>query len=566
MRRRSPEQDRRPSPPQQMGRRSPPHPDAPAGTAEWKSFLGKKVRAESAAAARQESQKKDAPSMSSRPTSRDAPPAPAGRSNWAPDPASQNQPPAPPPPKTRPGHRDAPPPMTRPSNPNYAHTEPRAADDERDSLFDFRSSASSAVKSRNGSTPVSEQTVSAAKQSFKDRSGRRVADRSERRGKNYGQPHFVEQGEDRRGASYGQPHYVNDNDVMEESNFSDISPIPVEETSFDQTMERASDTGTAIEQGTFFKRLQACAAPIIPRQFLPSEEPKGDLPSAHLAFMKSNPQPTSSTLSSGANSRSTKKKEIPSSLLGRPDTILEDGDEAESSYQTPKSRSSSSRNEGRSSSGKRNRQRSPKDTSDARSTASLSSADGFGARTSYLEAIAMKAAVSKPKRSGSRGKDRDERSRSSARSDVSSSSRRGGSERWQEFLDRKGASVSPTKARGDKSDVSKAAEKYAAEKVEEMMSVMATNPKSKNRIEDMIEIHSSSGAPEIVSPYELARSSGSRTKSTISSGSRTKSTVSSGGMKANPHDSAKAAEELAAARVEAMMAAMTTTNLDEGEI
>jgi hypothetical protein len=83
------------------------------------------------------------------------------------------------------------------------------------------------------------------------------------------------------------------------------------------------------------------------------------------------------------------------------------------------------------------------------------------------------------------------------------------------------------------------AEEKAAQKVEEMMKAMAMNTKSKADIDDMIETMSQTSGP-------------SRGPTNLSSLSQKKKS-----------ESAVAAEELAAARVEAMMKAMGSEKLDE---
>jgi hypothetical protein len=163
--------------------------------------------------------------------------------------------------------------------------------------------------------------------------------------------------------------------------------------------------------------------------------------------------------------------------------------------------------------------------------------EDFGAKTAYLEAIAMKAAVSKPRRStGSRGR---------ATSSVASSTSSQHSEKWKSFLERKKASgTSPTKARSSGvSDVSKAAERYAASKVEEMMAEMNANSVSApgSRRDHILR---SDYSEEDDDDYKAMRSYKKR------SGSSTGE-----------------AQDLAAARVEAMMTQLSGSQIDEeGEI
>lgn len=423
------------------------HEDSPAGTAEWKSFLEKKVMAESAAAAKQSVARRSRPDPSEIRNRSD----PSG------------------------------------NDPGYSGDE---EDVDDDSLFEFKPS----MRDQTGAFPT---------------------------------------------AANSSPGELDDS-------FSDLSPIQAREEEYDDErlkgMEAVSDTGTNIEQGSFLKRLQACAAPMMPRQFTQTQEGSETVPSSHLAFLRSSPQAGSSS------------HFVPPNLCGRPDTISESG---EQELRTP-------REPDRSSSSKRSKQRSSPRYSGSE-VRSVASDDGFGARTSYLEAIAMEAAISKPKRHGSRGRTSDEKSRSSATSEVSVGSRR--SERWQDFLDRKSVGISPDKQRIElatsehSSDVSKAAEKYAAQQVEEMMEAMSKkrDVDKQSQVREMIDQStgvlsptSSSGA---LSPLDL--------KSIRSDGSKS---TKSGRSVHKKNESARAAEELAAARVEAMMAAMTSQSLDEGEI
>mmetsp|Transcript_22330 Transcript_22330/g.32965 ORF Transcript_22330/g.32965 Transcript_22330/m.32965 type:complete len:1559 (-) Transcript_22330:92-4768(-) len=397
------------------------------GSMEWKSFLGKKVRAESAAAAA----KQDNASRSHPKTSMDG-----GESNTEFPPLS-----------------------------------------EEDSLFEFPAS----VSDQSGAFPT------------------------------------------------GMPPLLGPQD-----NFSDLSSIQgQEDEDANNRMEQVSDTGTNVEQGSFLKRLQACAAPMMPRQLSGQVNGKDDsVPSEHLAFLRTKPD--------GMNG--------PQSLCARPDTISEETTTLDLQLRTQDTDNS----EGRSSSAKRGKQRSSQNHvgSEVRSVVSE---EGFGTKSSYLESLDMKAAVSNPKRSGSRGRGNEERQRSSAASDVSTVSRK--SERWQEFLERKAAGGSPNKqTQQEGSDVqdnvSRASERYAAEKVELLMAAMSSSKDTdrEGKVERLLD--SEAITPDTSLEMSRERSSGSRT-------------VRSTSVK---HESARAAEELAAARVEAMMAAMTNQTLDEGEI
>jgi hypothetical protein len=104
------------------------------------------------------------------------------------------------------------------------------------------------------------------------------------------------------------------------------------------------------------------------------------------------------------------------------------------------------------------------------------------------------------------------------------------------------------------SEVSKAAEKYAAQQVEEMMAAMSSGPNSEKQkqVDGMMSPLTPDTSGSALPPYDIStvRSDGSKSTRSVK----------------KKNESARAAEELAAARVEAMMAAMTSQNLDEGEI
>ena len=93
------------------------------------------------------------------------------------------------------------------------------------------------------------------------------------------------------------------------------------------------------------------------------------------------------------------------------------------------------------------------------------------------------------------------------------------------------------------------------------MEVMASRSKSTPKswrskdVEETLDTsYGDSSTDSPLSPYRMTATDGDRSMSSKKSKTKRKS------------ESAKAAEELAAARVEAMMAAMTSSNLDEGEI
>lgn len=419
-----------------------------AGTAEWKSFLGKKVQAESAAAVKQE-----------RGSTKKEPEGDVAIADYSKGVKST-------------------------SGNKLVAPQPRNTEDD-DSLFEF--AASEIERQRDAKS--SENAPSKSR----------------------------------------DLHTVDDD-------FSDISPIHKND---EDEMEKVSDTGTAVEQGSFMKRLQACAAPMMPRQFTQSgnggAEGGGEgnaVPMAHLAFLRTNP-PVSSGSGGGGSSRF-----VPPALCGRPDTIVED----DSIQGSPPRKQSSSRTDA--SRRSKSNPRSSSRRGDLKDTSSVTSED-FEPKKSYLESIAMKTAVSKPRRSDSR--------RKSSSSDVSTGSRPR-SERFQALLEKRASQSSHSsgsKARSS-TEVSKAAEKYAAEKVEEMLEVMASRsksaPASRKTVDDMIDSMSSGSTSPPPSEAKSTRSQGSRTKAKKKS------------------ESAVAAEDLAAARVEAMMASMTSSNLDQGEI
>jgi hypothetical protein len=340
-----------------------------------------------------------------------------------------------------------------------------------------------------------------------------------------------------RGENGAFPTIANSMPGIVDDSFSDISPIQTQGEEYyegdhdrTQSMESVSDTGTNVEQGTFFKRLQACAAPIMPRQFLPSSDLMDSLPAAHLAFLR------------GTSQRKTQNSTSlysPHGFCGSSDDVKDDGKSNLASSATERGSSSSKRGKARTS---------PKQISE---TVSPISDAGFGAKTSYLEAMEMEAAVSKPKRHGSRGRGTDDRSRTSSMSDASSGLKK--NEKWKEFLDRKSAGISPGKDRSvsdHSSEVSKAAEKFAAQQVEEMMKLMAMKKEdvSLKQVEELM-----SSVPMSPNAGQGVRLVGSASKEPLRSVQKKSET-------------ARAAEELAAARVEAMMAAMTSQSLDEGEI
>ena len=310
---------------------------------------------------------------------------------------------------------------------------------------------------------------------------------------------------------------------------SDLSPINhTFEVSDNEKAVSEAYGPTEQERGlsSFFQRLSACTAPIIPHA--PNGQAESSVQSSHLEFLRSIPQ-------SAAAKRAT---DFVSSSFACVNPEANDKVESEDSTKSENNQSLP-REEGkpRSASVPRSSQKSSYGL-----VANSSASEDFGAKTAYLEALASRAAVANPKRSSSR-----RRERSSGASSVVSGATES-SEKWQAFLERKRAASAGTTDKSTRSnshsEVSRAAEKYAAEKVEEMMLKMSERSKSAPKdshyhrdIDNMLdtsgERYGSSGERKI------ARKKGS---------------------------AVRAAEDLAAARVEAMMAALSTNHLDEGEI
>lgn len=300
----------------------------------------------------------------------------------------------------------------------------------------------------------------------------------------------------------------------------DLSPIPSRDDS-DQDKNTSDAYGPEdVTMGSFFKRLAECTAPVMPAS--KNSQNSIGISNAHLAFMRAN---------------------IPSNLCGRAENVgsrtFSDEEYEEKPQDVGKLRGHLSE---RSKSVSKEKGSSP----DPRISASSGSvaSDDFGAKTAYLEALAMKTAVSKP-RSSSRRRDR---SSSSVASSTVSSTSSAHSEKWKAFLEKKKASGAPINSRASEaSEVSRAAERYAAEKVEEMMSIMSKNGDGR-QIESLMDSSNE---------HSFRHSTAAPSKS-----ANNDKRLDKGGY----NESARAAEELAAARVEAMMAALSTSQLDEGEI
>ncbi len=296
---------------------------------------------------------------------------------------------------------------------------------------------------------------------------------------------------------------------------SELSPIRHDESDSEygtRASEVVSEASTSVVQGTtFLQRLQACAAPVVTKgkQFAEKQNCSSESPiTSHLAFLKNTPGGKSGILQASAG------------LCGKPDTISEvgeDGSTVESLQTTPTNASSLRLNKERSRSNPRAKQQ--KD--DMSSVVS----DGFGAQSAYLEAIAMKAATGGKKK---KKKPSSEASAASGTPKSEASAKSGHSEKFQQFLDRRAsrdtaASVEENNNNDNNKDVSSRAEKYASEKVNEMMDSMADRDN---------------------------RETGAFPSATT-----------------KQNDASRvAAEELAAARVEVMMQTLSSQNLEDNEV
>ena len=287
---------------------------------------------------------------------------------------------------------------------------------------------------------------------------------------------------------------------------SNLSPIRTvhDDDEDDDDMNAPSEVSTEVLQGkTFMERIQACAAPILPRQL--EGVNCNPMPLAHLNFMRRN-QPVAPSNDS-QHSRSGPVV-APKSLYGKPDVIVEEEEEEDSAEDGQLART-------------------PKGPSPSKGRGDVSSVisdEQFGQKTAYLEAIAMKAAVSgskKPRRTRSSGSE--------------SSGNIKHSESWQRFLDKKNAATSE-----DQESVQRAAEEYAAKKIDQMIA-------RKQPAEfDSRPMEEATGAfPSVKNVNRFKGDTEWKTEST------------------------RAAEDLAAARVEAMMHSLSTKrplDEDEGEI
>ncbi len=134
------------------------------------------------------------------------------------------------------------------------------------------------------------------------------------------------------------------------------------------------------------------------------------------------------------------------------------------------------------------------------------------------------------------------------------------SETWQKFLEKRNKALESTSRRSLTSSQSKAAEKYAAQKLEEIMKEVSAVPNNGNNDDD--DSKRSKSTTKLRPPSSTAGML-PRSKSTgrpqLDGRLSRKSALSR-------NEAAKAAQDLAAARVEAMMAMTSSTRLEEGEI
>ncbi|GKY92696.1 hypothetical protein MPSEU_000239800 [Mayamaea pseudoterrestris] len=322
------------------------------------------------------------------------------------------------------------------------------------------------------------------------------------------------------------------------TSFLDVSSVAKQEkiSDFEQA---TSEYGPAPGEGnrsSFFKRFVECTAPIRAEchtmganvqtsvnETMQEMRENDSMPMAHLAFLRSNAH------AQGGHSKAGRF--VPPTFCGRQDNVVveddnedNDSDAKEEDHDvkaSPPARMVASNHVRpmRPQSTPREAPRSRGIHSLGSTASSVVSADGFGAKTAYLEALALKGAVAGSKRSSSRP--RGSRSTVSGVSGTSYASS-AHSEKWKSFLEKKKlrSGVSPGRSIANESDVSRAAGRYASAKLEEMMS---KNIQTKPGIRAMDSVEN--------------------------------------------HMSLQPADELAAARVEAMMTTLTSTHhLDEAEI
>lgn len=322
----------------------------------------------------------------------------------------------------------------------------------------------------------------------------------------------------RKNPSLGATPRQDDPSLRSLQEISNLSPIRNvhDDDDEDDDDETPSEVSTSVAQGTtFLQRLQACAAPMMPKSTMEGGINCNPLPVAHLAFMRNN---SAANTGNPDQAKSTSRL-FPSGLWSKPDIIVEEDDDEKAGGE----KGEEDRQQG-------NQEQPRSSTPSGRQRGDMSSVisdEQFGQKTAYLEAIAMKAAVS--------GSKKNRKTRSSGSSDTGSSKH---TESWQRFLDKKKGTSE------DSSDVQGAAERYASEKVEEMIGSMSA-AKSRSGDFQPRPIEDATGAfPSVGNHNRFKNSDQFQWK----------------------NESTRAAEDLAAARVEAMMHALSSPRtLDEGE-
>ena len=362
-----------------------------------------------------------------------------------------------------------------------------------------------------------------------------------------------------------------------------------------------SDTGANDCSAGFFSRLTACNTNLNSKPLTDHCKPS-ELPMAHLAFMmkKNNRDRDSDTFPNDPSLAAMSEEE--STLPPTPAVLVKQ----QPLGSTPSADSSITfRTYGAGTGMAQHKSFSEAET--ARSKAS---------QTQYLEAIAKKAALSSLKNSNSNSNininsnklhsHKDGSGNGDATSQVSQKS--SSSEAWQAFLAKKnynasGKLPSSSRARMSDTDMSKAAERFASSKVEEMMAAMSSQNGSdldkKKSAHHILESISNPGSSSITAMH-AERFLAQREKSAPFRQPQPQSQQQQGGAGAGVSNSksrdtnihihththapmtrsqnimrshsrskarpeyAEAAEKLAAARVEAMMSQMSGTSLDEG--
>ena len=339
---------------------------------------------------------------------------------------------------------------------------------------------------------------------------------------------------------------------------STLSPIRQDDDSDYSKSQAVSEASTAKLQGnTFFQRIQACASSGYNGGNTVNCNSAGSIAS-HLSFLRHNPGEKGQNDKLTNSTPQNRILQVSSRLCGRPDVIAEEDEATIAETVDRKDGENQSSEKPRSQSNPRSKRNNKDDLSSVIS-------DGFGAKSAYLEAIAMRAAVS----SGSTKK-----KRRSPESDASAStftSKK--SDKFQQFLERRSSKDSDTskyqsQPKEEKQmlpskeppigrpevSVASRAERYASEKMNAMMDSMAGRGNSEHSRGRSKEHYEETGA----FPTTMSRSS-----------EAVDPTVSWPNTAYNGNDAAReAAEELAAARVEVMMKRLSARDLgdDEAEI